>query len=102
MSTGVDSMTKPHRVFVVLDREFGEQLMELNQSGPVWIVDTPTNRGVAEEIWGARPNSSHLEGITTFKVGNACSLEDSLISEMDTIDLHHGSIQQTGLTPFLT
>jgi hypothetical protein len=46
-------MTEPYRVFVVVDREYGERLAELAQTGPVWIVDTPANRSVAQQIWAA-------------------------------------------------
>lgn len=44
----------PYRVFVVLDREYGEQLSELAEKSPVWIVDTPKNRRTrAAAIWKA-------------------------------------------------
>jgi len=33
----------PYKVFVVVDREFGEQLATLTPGLPVWIVDTPIN-----------------------------------------------------------
>jgi hypothetical protein len=78
-----------HRVFVVLDREYGERLCELAAKGPVWIVDTLTNRAVAQRIWTADPNRSHLDGITTFKTADAPSPETALIDQLDTIDLHH-------------
>jgi hypothetical protein len=45
-----------YRVLVVLDREYGERLSELAANDPVWIVDTPTNRAVAQRIWSANPN----------------------------------------------
>jgi hypothetical protein len=80
-----------YRVFVVLDREYGESLSELAASGPVWIVDTPTNRDAAQRIWTADPNRSHLDGITTFKTADASSPETALIEQLDTIDLHHGT-----------
>lgn len=80
----------PYRVFVVLDREYGKRLIELAVKEPVWIVDTPTNRHVAQEIWAADPNRSDLDGVTTFKVDGDCSPEDGLIGELGTIDLHHG------------
>jgi hypothetical protein len=79
-----------YRVFVVLDREYGERLFELVANGPVWIVDTPTNRAVAQKIWTADPNRSHLDGITTFKTDGP-SPETALIDQLDTIDLHHGT-----------
>jgi len=84
-------MADAYRVFVVVDREYGERLSELARTGPVWIVDTPNNRAAAQKIWAADANRSHLEGVTTFKTGDDCSCEDTLINELDTIDLHHGS-----------
>jgi len=80
-----------YRVFVVLDREYGERLTELAANGPVWIVETPTNRAVAQKIWTAYPNRSHLDGVTTFKTADASSPETALIEQLDTIDLHHGA-----------
>jgi hypothetical protein len=86
----LSSMPEAYRVFVVVDREYGERLGKLAQTAPVWIVGTPTNRTAAQRIWAANPNRSHLEGVTTFKFGEACSSEDILINELDAIDLHHG------------
>jgi hypothetical protein len=83
-------MAEAYRVFVVLDRDYGEGLYSLAQTGPVWIVDTPLNRAAAQILWSANPNRSHLDGVTTFKFGADSSSEDILINELDTIDLHHG------------
>lgn len=83
-------MTEPYRVFVVVNGDYGERLAELAQKGPVWIVDTPTNRTVVQRIWGANPNRSHLQGVTTFNFVEGVSSEDTLLEELDTIDLHHG------------
>jgi hypothetical protein len=84
-------ITQPYRVFVVVDRDYGQRLTELAKTGPVWIADTPANRSAAQEIWAAHPNRSHLEGVTTFKIPEGISSEDMLINELDTIDLHHGT-----------
>jgi hypothetical protein len=84
-------VTEPYRVSVVVDRDYGQRLATLAHTGPVWIVDTPSNRTVAKQVWAADPNRSHLEGITTFKVPEGVSSEDILINELDTIDLHHGT-----------
>jgi hypothetical protein len=83
-------MAEAYRVLVVLDRDYGEGLSTLVQRGPVWIVDTPSNRAAAEKIWAADPNRSHLDGVTTFKFGADRSPEDIFINELETIDLHHG------------
>jgi hypothetical protein len=84
-------MAEPYRVFVVVDQEYGGRLGELAQTGPVWIVDTPANRTIAQQIWAANPNRSHLNVVTTFKFEEGSSSEDILINELDTIDLHHGT-----------
>jgi hypothetical protein len=75
---------------VVLDREFGEQLSQIVEKSPVWIVDTSKNRAVAQSIWSADASRSHLVGVTTFKARDDSSPEDALIHELETIDLHHG------------
>jgi hypothetical protein len=81
----------PHKVYVVVERAFGEQLASLPPGVPVWIVNTPSNRLVAEQLRRERKQEDHLTGITTFNDTKSLSPEDLLVSELDTIDLHHGS-----------
>jgi hypothetical protein len=81
----------PYKVLVVVDRDFGERLTALESGVPVWIVDTPPNASVAQRLWKKRNQENHLTGITTFRDSVSSSPEDLLISELDTIDLHHGS-----------
>jgi hypothetical protein len=80
----------PYKVYVVVDREFGEKLAEIDQSAPVWIVDTPINKTVARRLWDERRQQNHLTGITTFDDFESSSPEDLLLGELHTIDLHHG------------
>ena len=80
----------PYKVHVVVDRDFGERLAELEPNVPVWIVDTPSNKTVAQRLWNERNQKNHLTGITTFRDSVSSSPEDLLVSELDTIDLHHG------------
>ena len=42
---------QPYKVYVVVDRTFGERLAALEARVPVWIVNTPENRSVAERLW---------------------------------------------------
>jgi hypothetical protein len=84
-------VTVPYKVYVVVDREFGEKLAELERGVPVWIVNTPTNKPVAQRFWNERPNENHLTGITSFNDLNSLSPEEILLSHLDTIELHHGS-----------
>jgi hypothetical protein len=80
----------PYKVYVVVDREFGERLTNLAPGVPVWIVNTPLNRTVAERLWKERNQQGYLTGITTFDDLESSSAEDLLLWELDTIDLHHG------------
>jgi hypothetical protein len=84
-------MATPYKVYLIVDREFGEKLVELEQGIPVWIVDTPINKPVAQRLWKERSQEGHLTGITTFNNVDSLSPEDLLLAELDTIDLHHGS-----------
>lgn len=83
-------MDIPHKVCVVVDRNFGERLAELPRGVAVWIVDTPSNKSVAQRLWKERPQESHVTGITTFKDMESSSPEELLIGKLDSIDLHHG------------
>jgi hypothetical protein len=56
----------------------------------MWIVDSPVNRAVAEDLWAQFPKRTHLEGVTTFKAAETDSPEEMLIGNLGTIDLHHG------------
>jgi hypothetical protein len=80
------------QVSVVLDREFGFRLDEQVRLGPVWIIDTPTNRAAFEKHWVEHLEESHLEGVTSFSGMPNASSEDLLINELDVIDLHHGPL----------
>jgi len=84
-------VSDPYKICIVVDREFGERLTTRAPGVPVWIVETPVNRDVAQRLWKERPQEGHLTGITTFKASESSSAEDLLLNEMNTIDLHHGS-----------
>ena len=40
-----------HRVGLVVDREFGNRVLALAAHMHVWVVNSPTNRVVADAIW---------------------------------------------------
>jgi hypothetical protein len=83
-------VTIPYKVFVVVDRKFGEQVSKLDQSAPIWIVESPDNKPVVQRLWHERPSGSHLDGITIFAASADLSAEETLLGELGTIDLHHG------------
>jgi hypothetical protein len=78
------------KVYVVVDPTFGEKLALLPPGFPIWIVDSAANKPVAKRLWSERPERSHLDGITTFRVSSD-SPEENLLGGLATIDLHHGS-----------
>jgi hypothetical protein len=80
----------PYKVYVVVDREFGEKLAQLENGEPVWVVDTPANKPVVQRFWNERPDEDHLTGLTTFDDLNSLSPEELLLGKLDTIELHHG------------
>ena len=88
-------VTLPHKVYVVVDRNFGERLGSLEKGVPVWIVDTPRNKPVAQRLWKQSQSADHLTGVTTFDDINSTSPEELFLAELDTIDLHHGSYSAT-------
>ena len=81
---------EPYSVSVVVDRNYGQRLHELIQSGPVWIVESPANREASQHIWNSSPTRTHLDGVTPFKATDTTSPEDMLVGWMDAIELHHG------------
>jgi len=78
-----------HCVTVVVDPEFGTRLREFSAEEAIWIVDSPTNTPFVQTIWGDKEAGAETE-LTVFKVDPNRTPEDWLISELTTIDLHHG------------
>jgi|SRR4030095_14875329 hypothetical protein len=87
-------MSSSYVVAVVLDTEFGEQLLALASRMPVWIVDTPTNCAAAQRCWDLNARQTHLGGVTTFKIDQAQSPETWLLDILANVDLHHGQYSQ--------
>jgi hypothetical protein len=50
----------PYRVFVVLEREFGEKLSRLVEKSPVWIVDTLRRIGRWHSRFGLRTRAAAI------------------------------------------
>jgi hypothetical protein len=80
----------PYRVRVIVDPAFGERLLSLPADAPIWIIASPSNTSVVQRLWRERPEVSHLMGVTTFAPNSGATSEDELISQLETIDLHHG------------
>jgi hypothetical protein len=57
-------------VGLILDKEYGDKLIDFAAQMPVWIIDTPTNRPSVESYWRNHvSNSSRQDGVTIFRAG---------------------------------
>ena len=83
-------VASPYKVYVIVDRQFGERLNELERGVPVWIVDTSDNMPVVRRLWQSRPDDNHLNGITSFVDSQSSTPEQLFLNELYMIDLHHG------------
>jgi hypothetical protein len=83
---------EPYRVYVIVDPTFGARLRTIPAEEPVWIVDTDSNRLAYETVGKERQSQGIAVDLSSFKVDLKASPEEWLISEITTIDLHHGAM----------
>jgi hypothetical protein len=84
MSTG------QHSVAIVVDRAFGDRLIELAGRLHVWIVDSPVNRPVQKRVWEASPHYV-LETGATIVFDDGMQAPDVVAERMlDDVEQHHG------------
>ena len=65
-------------------------LTELVEQMPVWAIDVPAHRAVAEAEWKSRGPADAWQGITLFKVTDELDRLGNLLDALDQVDLHHG------------
>lgn len=83
--------TRDDAVAVVVDPNFGDQVIALAERIPVWVVASETNRLIVEALW-ARYKANPLDcSVTIFNWNAEYSSEDILLTELGTIDRHHPS-----------
>src|SRR5690242_18027652 len=87
-------------VRIILDRDFGDRLIELDPSVPVWIVDSACNGDAVRRLRREDDVKGLRRDVTTFKYSESESNEELLISRLATIDLHHGP--DSSSLPFTT
>ncbi len=79
---------KPYPVALVLDSDFGEKLTVMSGKMYVWIVDTPTNHSIVENIW-KKDKITDRPGVTTFKALPDESAEQMCMRILPVIEVHH-------------
>jgi hypothetical protein len=83
---------KPYRVYVVVDPHYRERLRDLPADEPIWVIDSAENHPVIQTLWNERKGSINVDGITSFKYDPKANPEEWFVTELATIDLHHGEI----------
>ncbi|WP_142988453.1 hypothetical protein [Granulicella rosea] len=76
-------------VAIVVDPHYSG-LKELTAEMPVWIIDTPFNRALAESSWQPGQVADAFGGVTLYKVSSPDAAERNGIGILDMVDLHHG------------
>lgn len=85
-------MSEEHRVAIVVSDEFVAGLADLARTQHVWSARTPASEAVPQRVWAyhAAADGDPLgSGVTLFDGGQTPA--DSLLSIVDTVELHHGS-----------
>ena len=62
---------------------------------PIWAVDSPQNRAIANRSWQERGSADAFQGITVFTVKDFGTAEANCAGILSDVDLHHG-IQYSG------
>ena len=79
-----------NKVTLVVDKNYGQRLLDLVGTTAIWVIDTETNRMVAEEYWRQNPNPKPELTLTTFKYSDEATASETCLSMLNVIDLHHG------------
>jgi hypothetical protein len=79
-----------HRVAIVVDPAFGDQLDALAARVHVWVADTVVNRSAAERVRAAGAPPGLESGVTTFKVDATQTPEHWCAAIIGTVEEHHG------------
>ena len=83
-----------HKVGLVVDRSFGERIVELARSFHVWVVESPANVPFVRRFWESQLADSGPDplasGITSFVAGEHEMPADICARIAETVDQHHG------------
>jgi hypothetical protein len=77
-------------VLVILDPNYGERLRQMWPGRPIWIAMSPINEPTVRSLRASHPDGDQLSGITGFRLDADGPPENSLLDNLNMIDLHHG------------
>jgi hypothetical protein len=88
--TGAEST----RVALVLEPE-NRELDSMATTMPVWAVESPSNRSVAERFWNKFPSANQRDvGFTLFRTADINAPYDNFVGVLDTLGEHHWGLRQ--------
>jgi len=91
---GLFTGAKSSRVALVVEPE-NPQLDSMATTMPVWAVESPSNRSVAERFWNKFPNANQRDiGLTLFRTNDLNARYDNFVGVLDTLEEHHWGLRQ--------
>jgi hypothetical protein len=82
-----------HKVGLVVDRRFGNRLLDLERSIHLWVVESPANSVIVQQIWSTEESSRKDDlssGVTSFQASDSESPEETCLRIASDLDEHHG------------
>ena len=70
--------------------EYGDRLLEIESGQPVWVTMSAANKPLVYYLWQTYPEPNHLTGITGFQFNPDIGVDERLLAQLSTIDVHHG------------
>ena len=77
-------------LLLVLDEDYGDRLRDVWPGQPVWIVLSPINEPIVSNLREKFPAIDHLAGITGIKSQSFIDVQQRILTELESIELHHG------------
>jgi hypothetical protein len=84
-----------HKIGIVLDPEFGSQVLQLARQFHIWVAESDTNTPVIRDFWAKEVTAPATDdpldsGVTSFEKFVAESREQTCVRMLETVDAHHG------------
>jgi hypothetical protein len=86
---------EPVIVSIVLDPDFGDQVVQIAADGPVWITSSAANRSAVEKYWASKSPGAH--DVTYWSEPRTGATEDEWLGILGDIELHHSNPGVAGL-----
>jgi hypothetical protein len=81
-------------VAIVLDPDYGSELLAVAALHPVWIVDSPANRPMIEAVWAERRAAKVPREVNVFRAIDGLSPAEHVAALMRSVDAAHGPSAQ--------